>query len=203
MIKFKDILLEDRLNILVPRRSKEERDAAYKVMINRKIQDYIKNGSKSTLDLSFENITELPPNLKYVGGDLILSYSKIIKLPDNLEVKHGLYLNHTPISELPNGLQIGGTFEITDTSNLRSLPNDIKIGGNLYAMHCNLERLPDNLILNNGELVLRGSRLSQFPVGLVVNGEVDISLTPLAKKGITQNDLDKYFRNVNRVRVYD
>ena len=96
MIKLISFLKEE--NILIPRRSSEEREKNYKISIQKKIQQYIKDGSKGDLDLTNTPITSLPDNLK-VGGDLYLSGTKITSLPDNLKVGGGLYLSNTPISK--------------------------------------------------------------------------------------------------------
>jgi hypothetical protein len=95
MIKLLD-LLENR--ILVPRRSKEERQENYQIAIQKKIQQYINGGSKGDLDLRNTPITSLPNNLK-VGGYLSLRNTKITSLPNNLKVGRDLYLTNTPISK--------------------------------------------------------------------------------------------------------
>ena len=57
MIKLKDILLEsEELDILVPRRNKEERGKNYLIVIQKQIQNYIKNGSEGR---SEEHTSEL------------------------------------------------------------------------------------------------------------------------------------------------
>ena len=66
-------------SILVPRRSPEERRKNYMIAINKRIQDYIKNGSKGNLNLLDTPVTTLPDNLKVVGGDLILRFTSITK----------------------------------------------------------------------------------------------------------------------------
>ena len=72
MIKLIDLLkeVEDAsLNkILIPRRSKEERAKNWLVETNKKIQQYIKDGSEGDLDLRNTPITTLPSNLLKVGG---------------------------------------------------------------------------------------------------------------------------------------
>ena len=75
MIKLKT-LLENQ--ILVPRRSKEERQKNHIIATQRKIQQYIKDGGQ---------------------GDLNLNDTPIQSLPNNLEVKGGLNLSNTPLSE--------------------------------------------------------------------------------------------------------
>ena len=64
MIKFIDIL-ENK--ILVPRRSPEERQKNYFIALQKKIQQYIKDGGKGDLDLSNTPITSLPDNLTVEG----------------------------------------------------------------------------------------------------------------------------------------
>ena len=110
MIKLKQILLEndfEPLDVLKPRRSKEERAKNWKVAVYRQIQQYIKNGSTGDLDLSDTSITQLPDNLKVVDS-LDLGYTKIKSLPDNLSVGGNLYLGYTPISKKYSEEEIRG-----------------------------------------------------------------------------------------------
>ena len=78
--------------ILVPRRSSEERQKNHIIAINKKIQEYIKNGSQGELDLEGTPIKQLLSNLVKVGGNLDLEDSKIEKLPDNLTVGGRIYV---------------------------------------------------------------------------------------------------------------
>ena len=70
--------METRIKVLVPRRSKEEREKNFKIATLKKVQEYIKNGSKGSLNLSDTPITSLP---------------------DNLTVRGTLYLTNTPLSK--------------------------------------------------------------------------------------------------------
>ena len=107
MISLLQLLKETQSQkILVPRRSPEERFKNHIIAINKKIQEYIKNGSKGTLDLRNTPIKQLPPNLTKVGGSLYLEGSKIEKLPDNLEIEGSLDLYHSSIKELPDNLKV-------------------------------------------------------------------------------------------------
>jgi hypothetical protein len=104
MIKLIDLLKED--SPFVPRGSKEEREKAYNISIQNKIQEYIKNGMKGNLYLSNTSIDSLPYNLK-VGGNLILNNcKKITKLPPDLTVEGNLDLEHTKITSLPDNLTV-------------------------------------------------------------------------------------------------
>ena len=76
-MKLTNLILEQE-KILVPRRSKEERQKNYLIATQKKIQQYIKDGSK---------------------GELNLNSTPITSLPDNLEVRGNLYLFNTPISK--------------------------------------------------------------------------------------------------------
>ena len=107
MIKLIDIL-ENK--ILIPRRSKEERQKNHLITVQKKVQQYIKSGSK---------------------GDLNLKNTPITSLPDNLIVGGYLDLINTPITSLPDNLQVGGSLGLANTK-ITSLPNDLKVGGGLY-----------------------------------------------------------------------
>jgi hypothetical protein len=97
MIKLLDLLKESN-KILIPRRSAEERQKNYAIAIQKKIQQYIKDGSKGDLDLRNIPITSLPSGLN-VGGNLILYSTPITSLPSDLKVGDDLYLMNTPISK--------------------------------------------------------------------------------------------------------
>jgi len=126
MIKLLD-LLENK--ILVPIRSKEERQKNYLIAIQKKIQQYINGGSKKGLNLNNTPITSLPDNLQ-VGGNLNLDNTKITSLPDNLQVGGNLNLNNTPITSLPNNLKVGGDLNLYNTK-ITSLPDNLQVGGGL------------------------------------------------------------------------
>ena len=95
MIKLLDIL-ENK--ILVPRRSPEERSKNYNISLQKKIQQYMKDGGEGDLDLGETPITSLPNGLK-VGGNLDLSYTNITTLPNGLEIKGNIHLRYTPLSK--------------------------------------------------------------------------------------------------------
>ena len=121
MIKLISFLKEE--NILIPRRSSEEREKNYKISIQKKIQQYIKDGSKGDLDLSDTPITSLPDNLK-VGGYLDLSGTPITSLPDNLKVGGNLDLSGTKITSLPDNLEVGGYLDLRDTPISKKYTNE-------------------------------------------------------------------------------
>jgi hypothetical protein len=122
MIKLLDLLKETQ--ILVPRRSSEERQKNYLIATQKKIQQYIKDGSKGDLNLSNTSIQSLPNGLK-VGGDL--------------------WLTNTPIQSLPDGLEVGRSLDLDNCKNLESLPNDLKVEGSLWLTNTPIQSLPDGL----------------------------------------------------------
>jgi len=111
MIKLTDLLEND---ILKPRRSPEERQKNYKIAIQKRIQKYIKDGGKGSLDLRGSPVEKLPDNLQ-VGGDLFLENTPIRELSDNLQVGGGLFLHNTSIKELPNNLKVGRNLLLGNT----------------------------------------------------------------------------------------
>jgi hypothetical protein len=108
MIKLLDIL-ENK--ILVPRRSSEEREKKYAIIVKKQIQQYIENGSQGDLDLSGGIITSLPDNLITVGGTL--------------------NLRQTNIQSLNNLQSVGGSLFLDSCLNFKSFGNLISIGKNL------------------------------------------------------------------------
>jgi hypothetical protein len=116
MIKLKSLIYESK--ILIPRRSGPEREKRWIQEIRRKIQDYIKKGCVGDLNLRETPVKILPDNLKKVGGNLDLSYSKIEDL-NNLEY-------------------VGGILIIDNTLKLKSLGNLKFVGDNIYCFQSNI-----------------------------------------------------------------
>ena len=97
--------MKKQKDLIVPYRL-EGRSERYKNIINKKIRDYIKNGSKGDLNLSHTPIESLPSNLKTVGGDLSLENTKIVTLPDDLTVTGSVFLWGSKFNQIPKNLQI-------------------------------------------------------------------------------------------------
>ena len=135
MIKLLDIL-ENK--ILVPRRSKEERGKNYQIALQKKIQQYMKDGGKGNLNLSNTPITSLPSGLS-VEGNLTLNHTKITSLPSDLKVGGFLNLYNTPIKSLPSGLKVGESLYL-DSSEITSLPFDLKVEGKVSLYHTPLSK---------------------------------------------------------------
>src|ERR1019366_1657671 len=102
MIKLLDILNEEEpKNILIPRRI-EGRAERFKIITQRKIQEYIKNGCVGDLNLANTPIESLPDNLIKVGGHFLL-YNSQIKSLNNLEsVGKTFGFSNTSIESLGN-----------------------------------------------------------------------------------------------------
>ena len=113
-----------------------------------KIKEYIKNGSKGDLDLTFSNIESLPKELTLVEGSLILcECENLTSLPDNLEVSGNLDLYKcTSLTSLPDNLKVGGVLNLGYCKSLTSIGDNLKVGGNIDLYYCkNLTSLPGTL----------------------------------------------------------
>ena len=183
MIKLKDLLETD--NILIPRRSKEEREKNYTIAIQRQLKSHIKNNvfmvpkigpdddiygdsfyarEDEELDLNFsrEPITHLPDNITKIIGTLDLSDTSLKRLPSNLtRVERGsLFLNHTKITELPKNLTYVHYHLDLSVTPLESLPDNLTVNGNLDLTSTKITELPKNLTIGGG-LSLYGTPLSK------------------------------------------
>ena len=155
----KEIIKEeiDGPGIFVPR-GIEGRKEKKTMMDYKKIQDYIKNGSKGDLDLENSQITKLPDNLQ-VGGYLDLEKSQITELPNNLTVGRYLDLDNTQITELPDNLKVGGSLNLRNTP-ITTLPDNLSVGLSLNLDNSPITSLPDNLTVF-GSLWLSNTPLSK------------------------------------------
>ena len=120
------ILSEETIKI--PIRSREQKEKNYVISIQRRIQEYVKNGSKGNLQLNGTPINSLPDNLE-VGGSLYLDDTPITSLPRNLKVGGNLDLRYTQISSLPDNLEVGGDLYLNDILAKNSFLATIKVGG--------------------------------------------------------------------------
>jgi len=145
--------------ILIPRRSSEEREKNYDIIIQKQIQQYIKDGSKGDLDLRNTPITSLPDTLTTVGGNLDLTSTPITSLPDNLTVKGYLDLSYTPITSLPGNLTVEGYLYLKNTK-ITSLPDNLTVGDFLDLRNTPITSLPNDLTVGLG-LYLNNTPLSE------------------------------------------
>jgi hypothetical protein len=199
MIKLLDILREiqeETEDILISRRSSEEREKNYLIATQKKIQQYIKDGSQGDLNLSGSPIKSLPDNFK-VGGYLDLeNCTSLQSLPNDLEVGGYLDLSNMPIKSLPDNLKVGSNLNLVNCISLESLPNGLEVKGHLDLRSCtSLESLPNGLKVKHF-LNLEGcTNLQSLPKGLKVGGYLNLRGTPLAKK-YTKEEIRKMVPNL-------
>src|ERR1019366_2511076 len=93
-------------DILIPRRI-EGRAERWKIIIQRQIQQYIKNGCVGDLYLVNTPIEILPDNLIKVGGSLTLNRSKIKSLNKLEYVEENVSLSETKLQDLGNLKHVG------------------------------------------------------------------------------------------------
>ena len=164
-------------SVLISRRNREERKKNYQIVLQKKVQEYIKNGSVGDLDLSNTPITSLPEGLT-IGVNLCLINAPITNLPERLTVRGALDLTNTPITSLPEGLTVGGALYLKNTP-ITSLPEGLKIGGHLD---------------------LRNTPITSLPEELKVGGNLYLDNTPISKK-YTKDKLKQMLPNV-RGEIY-
>ena len=101
-------------SILIPRRSREEREKNYQIALQKPVKEYIKNGGIGNLYLFNTPINSLPKGLK-VSGDLHLENTNITTLPEGLTVGGGLFLKGLNITSLPQTLSVGEYLDLRNT----------------------------------------------------------------------------------------
>jgi hypothetical protein len=129
-------ILENK--ILIPRRSKEERSKNLAAVHYKQIQEYIKNGSEGSLDLTDTPLKILPPNLTRVGGKFNLYNSQITSLNNLEHVGWSLDLEDTQITSLGNLNYVGNNLwlqntPISKTHTEEQIRKQVKIMGGIYS----------------------------------------------------------------------
>lgn len=97
-----------------------------------------------------------------------------------LDIKGGLFLEHSSITYLPEGLKVSGHLNLSYTFKLKSLPNDLDVKGDIYLEGSKITSLPEGLKVG-GHLDLSDSDIEFLPEGLEVGGDLNISSTTLTK----------------------
>lgn len=115
-----------------------------------KFFDFIKEKRGYNTPLRYKLINGLPISDEElnVKGELDLSDSKIVSLPDNLKVMGYLDLHGSNIKSLPDNFNVDGSLRLT-YSKIESLPDNLNISGNLLLSYTKIESLPGNLKVGN------------------------------------------------------
>ena len=99
---------------------------------------------------------------------------------EDLNIKGGLFLEHSNIASLPEGLKIGGNLNLSYTPKLKSLPSDLDVKGDIYLEGSIIESLPEGLKVG-GDLDLTYTDIKSLPKGLEVGGDLYLELTTMMK----------------------
>ena len=99
---------------------------------------------------------------------------------EDLNIKGGLFLEHSNITSLPEGLKIGGNLNLSYAFKLKSLPSDLDVKGDIYLEGSKIESLPEGLKVG-GDLDLTYTDIKSLPKGLEVGGDLHLELTTMMK----------------------
>ena len=134
---------------------------------------------KETLKRIFDFLEEKENKLAKVKGTLRwkIAFNEPLTKED-LDIKGGLFLQHSDIPYLPEGLKIGGNLNLSYTPKLKSLPSDLDVKGDIYLEGSNIASLPEGLKVG-GDLDLAYTKITSLPKGLEVGGNLFIKNTKL------------------------
>ena len=134
---------------------------------------------KETLKRIFDFLEEKENKLAKVKGTLRwkIAFNEPLTKED-LDIKGGLFLEHSDIPYLPKGLKIGGNLNLSYTPKLKTLPSDLDVKGNIYLEGSNIASLPEGLKVG-GDLDLAYTKITSLPKGLEVGGDLYIENTEL------------------------
>ena len=145
---------------------------------------------KETLKRIFDFLEEKENKLAKVKGTLRwkIAFNEPLTKED-LDIKGGLFLEHSDIPYLPEGLKIGGNLNLSYTPKLKSLPSDLDVKGDIYLDSSNIASLPEGLKVG-GDLDLSDTQVELLPKGLQVGGTLDLGRTKITSlpKGLKVNE---------------
>lgn len=109
---------------------------------NFKVLHDLENIGLVNIDGKIYDINNLP---NVIDGDLILNWTNVESLPDNLKITGQLSLiDAKHIFNLPDNLDVGETLNVSNT-NIETLPANLQIGGSLLIFNTKITKLPDDL----------------------------------------------------------
>ena len=108
-----------------------------------------------------KDITELPDNLKVLGG-LDLCYSGVTKLPKGLEVEGWLDISNTAIEELPEDTKFDGNLFVNYMKKPFSFPKVLKVNGSFECVNTTIKQMPEELYTESSCDLLR-STFNRYP----------------------------------------
>ena len=193
------IIIEQN-SLLIPRRI-EDRQKHYIRILLLKVQEYIKDPKKhGDLILANYPLPELPSELKYVAGNLFISYSKIRTLPPGIVIEGDLIAYDSDLEIITKDCIIKGDISVS-SSKIKKLPENQKKYKALDLNKTLIEVLPDNLSVTDlylrgckqlkslprglkvkRTLNLHGTNIKELPNDIIVRGIIYLSATPLRKK---------------------
>jgi hypothetical protein len=137
---------------------------------------------EGNLLLSYSNIKKLPNDL-YVDGELFLDNCKqLTKLPNELYVDGSADLTNLNITKLPYKLHVEEYLDLDYCVELTKLSSVLYVGGTLNLNDCvKIKELLDNLYVG-GVLGIVSTQIEDFPNNLFVGKDINIANTPLAEK---------------------
>jgi len=103
---------------------------------------YLKKKKNKPFPFEYKLLNNLPLTKEEltVNGNLVLSFSKIKSLPNDLIVYGYLNLYRSNITSLPNNLIVNGDLDL-DCTKITSLPNDLSVDGDLYCYYTPLANI--------------------------------------------------------------
>jgi hypothetical protein len=113
--------------------------------------------------------------------------------PDDIQYKHNgnLILSRTNIIKLPNDLYVDGRLTLVNCKQLTKLPDNLYVGRSLNLYGCEqLAKLPDNLYVGTN-LSIDNTNIANIPNNLYVGGGIYIYDTPISK-----NYSDRQIRDI-------
>jgi hypothetical protein len=196
--KFLSIIGFSKKN-LTQKRTKEERVNNSAIAELKKIERYIKDGSKGDLTLT---LCKSLGDLTSVEGKLTLDKCSIKSL-DKLKSVTTLVIADTLIESLGSLTSVNGNINIQSCPNFNSFGNLTSVNGDLIIMRCPNFNSFGNLTSVNGDLTILGCpNLESFGDLTSVGGSAKLFIieTPLYQK-YTENILKKMINVGNKFEI--
>jgi hypothetical protein len=127
------------------------------------------------VDLSKQNLTELPVGSLHVKGDFYPG-ATMKTLPANLRVDGHIDMLESQVESIPSGLFVGK--DLTPPSQVKTAEGAFTVGGDFRAAGTLLEEIPVGSVVG-GNADFESSRIRKLPDDFTVGGNLILKWTPI------------------------
>lgn len=127
------------------------------------------------------NITELPEDIKHLGGLYISNCPHLTTLPEDLVIDHGMDMGsgNDALKVLPRGLRVEGKLLIDEGSKIEEISDNLYVGGDVEIKRepysgRSFAKFGNNTYIGGDLQIKRANKLHSLPERMNVGGDISL-----------------------------